>query len=267
MALWQRDEAPDPVEVQSFHTERAREDALDAAEVYLDGAGIVANSLKGRLVRSGDDTLAVHYGRITTRITVEKAHEGSRVRVTRKGQAPLEDTRTWLVGLGLGGFVLAWALAWYNARATEALPPLVMITFFFLALIGVVVALYVVDRSLERRSTSLTRSLEDAMRGDPLLVLQREVDGLERSSSIANGILAYCAMLILEFLIFVILLSDGVRQGIDEAVTLEVMRAGFGLPVVPAVLFGLGWFWATNRLHGERMALVERRFRRLGAGS
>lgn len=243
--------------MQSFMTARGPHAALDAAEVYLEGAGVVATPLQGRLERTGD-ALVVHYGRITTRIRVEERAKGTAVDVARRGRVPLEDTRSWIFGLGVGGFLLGWGLAWYNSRAQSSLPPMVTMTLFFLGIFGAVLGLYFVDRSLERRSQSLVASLEDAMRGDPFLVLQREVDSLERTSAIANGVLAYCVCLVLEFIAFAIALDVG--TAVDRANSLNVMPASFGLPVVPAVLFGLVWFAVVNRRHRHRLALVERRF-------
>lgn len=253
------DDTPSGERTQTFRTARSASDALDATEAYLDGAGTVTAALRGRLVRTGND-LVVHYGRVTTHVNVRAVGNGSEVHIARRGRAPLEETRRWLFGLGIIGFVLAWGLAWYNAGAQDALSPLVTITLFFLGIVATVIGLYVIDLSLERRSASLLHSLEDAVKGDALLVLQREVDGLERSSSVANAILFYCVSLLVEFLVFVILLGDAdIRDNINEAVTLDVMRAVFALPVVPAILFGLVWFFAANRLHGERIRLVARR--------
>ncbi len=251
---------PEDGNLQSFTTHRGPHEALDAAQVYLEGAGTVAPKLQGQLERAGD-ALVVHYGRITTRIHAHKHASGTRLDVVRRGRVPLEETRRWLFGLGLGGFFLGWGLAWYNSRAQDALPPLVTMTLFFLAIFGVIVMLYVIDRSLEKRSGSLVRSLKDAMQGDPLLVLQREVDGLERSSAIANAVLAYCVFLIVEFIAFAVTL--GVGTAVDRAVALQVMPASFGLPVVPAAIFGAVYFWLSNRQHRTRFELVERRFANL----
>lgn len=242
--------------VQSFQTERTPAQALDAAEAYLEGAGVVATPLQGRLERTGNG-LVVHHGRITTTILAKRESGGSRVEVSRGGRAPLEDTRKWLFAIGIGGFLLGWGLAWYNSRAQDALPPLVTMTLFFLGLIGFIVLLFVVDRSLEHRSASIIRSLEDAVQGDPLLVLQREIDGLERSSAIANSVLFYCVALVVEFIAFAITL--GVGTTVDRAIALEIMPASFGLPIIPAVLFGVIWFFSVNRIHETRMGLVERR--------
>lgn len=254
------DDAPPDEGVQSFHTQRSPEQALEAAEEYLEGAGILAASLQGRFVRAGDE-LVVHHGRITTTISARADARGSAVKLVRQGKAPLEETRGWVFGLGLAGFVLAWGLAWYNARANDALSPLVTITLYFLGLVAVIVGLYVFDRSLERRGASLMRSLEDAMQGDPLLVLKREVDGLERSSGIANAVLFYCASIILEFLVFVLILADdGIRAGIDEAVTLDVMKAVAAIPIVPAILFGLVWYFVSGRIHRERFQVLRERY-------
>lgn len=257
------DDTPAEAKTQSFRTTRSPNAALDAAEAYLEGAGVVAAPLRGRMVRTGDD-LVVHYGRIVTNISAHQAANGADVHIARRGRYPLEDTRRWVFGLGILGFALAWGLAWYNADAERALSPLVTITFFFMGIIATVVGLYVIDRSLERRGGEVLRSLEDAIKGDPLLVLQREVDGLERSSSVANAILFYCVGLFIEFIVFLILVSEkSIWETIDQDLTLAFMRAVFGLPIVPAVLFGLIWFAASNRLHNQRMALVERRLRAL----
>lgn len=239
---------------QVFEVPRSPSEALDAAAAYLEGAGRVAPGLEGRMERFGD-RIAVHHGsvRTTVRAVPVEEHGGSRVEVLRRGRAPLEDTRRWLVLLGLGGFLVAWALTVYNERAAQALPPLVTMAVFFLAVVAAIAVLFVADRSLERRSLSLMRSLEDAMRGDPVAVLRREVDALERSSAMAGGLLFYCAALLVEFLVFVVVLSDGVRQGIDEAAALGSMRFGFLIPVAPALAFGLASFWVLNRLHGRRL--------------
>ncbi len=241
---------------QTFRTRRTPAQALDAAEVYLEGAGIVATPLQGSMERSGNG-LVVHHGRITTVINATRTDDGSAVEVTRSGRAPFEDTRRWLFAIGIGGFLMGWGLAWWNSRAQEALPPLVTMTLFFLGLMAAIVLLFVVDRTLERRSASIVESLEDAINGDALLVLQREIDGLERSSSIANGAIFYCVSLFAEFIAFAITL--GVGRAVDQANALEVMPASFGIPVIPAVAFGLIWFFSTNSIHAKRMQLVERR--------
>ncbi len=250
------DDLPVDASVQTFHTDRDPHAALDAAQVYLEGAGVVAPPLQGHLERQGD-ALVVHYGRVTTHIRARKASGGSELEVARRGRGPLEETRRWVFGLGIGGFFLGWGLSWYNSRSQDALPPLVTMTLFFMGILGAIIGLYVIDRSLESRSQSLIGSLRDAMQGDPFLVLQREVDGLERSSSIANGILFYCAALVVEFIAFAVTL--GVGDAVDRAVATDLMPASFGLPIIPAVTFGLIWFAVTNRRHKERMALVERR--------
>lgn len=243
---------------QSYTVARSPHDCLDAAEAYLEGAGTVAPGLKGRMERYGD-ALAVHHGRIRTTVTARETAEGTRIDAQRSGEAPLEDTRRWVLALGLGGLVVAWALTFYNERAATALSPLVTLTLFFLGVVAILVVLFVADRSLERRSESIVLSLEEAMKGDPLLVLRREIDALERSSALANGLIFYCAALLLEFLIFVIVLSEGVREGIDEAAALEALRFGFLIPVAPALLFAFVNWWVANRTHRERLALVERR--------
>lgn len=245
---------------QSFTVQRSPHDAMEAAAAYLEGAGTVSARMRGRLERYGDE-LVVHHGRIRTTVSAQPTDRGTRMEVRRAGPEPLAETRGWLYGLGLGGFLVAWALSWYNERAQSALPPLVTITFFFLGLLAVVVGLYVMDRSLERRSRSLVLSLEDAVRGDPLLVLQREVTALQRSAALANALLFYCAALVVELLVFVVLLSDEVRPAIDEAVTLDVMRWGFTLPIAPAVAFGLVLWGVQARVHQARLGLVERRLR------
>ncbi len=244
--------------LQSFTTHRNPHDALDAAQVYLEGAGTVTPALQGSLERTGD-ALVVHHGRVTTRIRATEHASGTRLEVVRRGRVPLEDTRRWLFGLGIGGFLVGWGLAWYNSQAQDALPPLVTMTLFFVAIFAAIVMLYVIDRSLEKRSGSLVGSLKDAMQGDPLLVLRREVDGLERSSAIANGVLAYCVFLIIEFIAFSVTL--GVGTAFDRAVALELMPASFGLPVIPAVAFGALYFVYSNRKHNGRFDLVERRLR------
>lgn len=241
---------------QVFEVSRSPSEALDAAEAYLDGAGLVAPSLQGGMERFGD-RIAVHHGRIKTTVRAVAEGAGSRVEVVRRGQAPLEDTRRWLVVLGLGGFLVAWALTIYNDRTAGLLSPMVTMTVFFLAVVAAIAVLFVADRSLERRSQSLMRSLEDAMRGDPVQVLRREVDALERSGAMANGLLFYCAALLVEFLVFIVVFSDGVRQGIDEAVAVETMRFGFLIPLGPALLFAGIWFVAMNRVHGRRFVSLQ----------
>lgn len=195
----------------------------------------------------------VHHGEIQTRISAEKTDAGCTVSVERAGKVPLEGTRTWVFVAGIVGFVLAWALAWYNDGG-GGLSAFVTITFFFLGMTALVTVLYLVDRSLEHRGVALCQSLEDAMRGDPDVVLRREIDALERTSSIANAVLFYCGALILEFIIYVILFQDGIREGINEAVAADTMMGGFGYPVIPAILFGLGWFWYVNKVHKDRFA-------------
>lgn len=254
VALPPNDDVSD-ASTQSFQVAKPAVSALADAKTYLSGAGDVAPGLKGSLLEDGDG-IVVHHGRVQTRISALDTDDGADVRVERSGTAPLAETRTWVFAAGIIGFVLAWGLAWYNAN-NGGLAPLVTISLFFLAMTAVVTVLYVVDRSLETRGASLCRSLQDAMEGNPETILRREIDALERTSSIANGVLFYCASLIVEFLVFVVLLSEGIREGIDEAVTFEVMKAGFGIPLIPAVLFGLGWFYYTNRVHKDRFALRE----------
>lgn len=244
--------------MQAFQVDRDADEVLDAAERYLEGAGSVAASLRGRIERQGD-ALVIQHGRVRTRIGATPRDGGTHVVVSRHGRAPLEDTRVLLFGVGIAGFVLAWALAWYNEKAAEGLSPLVTIALFFTGLLGAVVGLYIVDRSLERRSRSLMESLEDAMRGDPYVVLEREVAGLDRTAAVADGLLFYCVSLVVEFIIFVILLSEGVRGAIDQAVTLEVMRWGFGLPVLPAALFGAVYYVGTRRAHEARLRRLPQR--------
>ncbi len=250
------DEGPDWE--QTFTVERSPHDALDAAEVYLNGAGIVAGRLQGKLERRGD-SIVIHHGRVATEVSanpIQGAPTRTKVAVHRTGRVPLEDTRGWLGFLALAATVLGWGLAAYNRSNPGFLSPMVTISLFFAAILAVIVVLYVVDRSMERRSRSIVLSLEDAIRGDPLLVLRREVDALEKQMAVANGILFYALALVLEFVVFVTLLGNGV----SDAVTLEVMRWGFGIPIVPAVVFAGLYFLASNRLHQERFQLVERRY-------
>ncbi len=254
------DEGPDWE--QTFTVERSPHDALDAAEVYLNGAGIVAGGLRGNLERSGD-SLIVHHGRVATRVSatpVAGAAGRTRMAVHRTGSVPLEDTRGWLGFMALAATVLGWGLAAYNRRNPEFLSPMVTISLFFAAILAVIIAVYVVDRSMERRSRGLVMSLEDAIRGDPFLVLRREVDALEKQMSLANGLLFYALALAAEFVVFTTLLG----YGVDDAVTLEVMRWGFTLPILPAVLFGGLYFLVVNRLHQQRFQLVERRYNHRG---
>ncbi len=242
---------------QSFTVDRDPEAAIAAAEVYLHGAGAVNPSLQGRMERFGTE-LAVHHGRIRTTITATETSAATRVEVRRMGQAPLEETRRWLYAVGLGGFLVALGLTLYNDRAAQALPPLATLAIFFLAVVLVLAVLFVADRSLERRSESIVMSIEDAMRGDPLAVLQREVDALERSSSLANGLIFYCAALLVEFLVFVIVLSDGIRDAIDEVAALNTLRFGLLIPIAPALLFaGIYFLWA-NRIHNDRFGQLNR---------
>jgi hypothetical protein len=244
-------DAASDAESQSFHLDVSSEDALAAASKYLTAAGQVAPGLQGDLqVKS--DHLVIHYGRVRTRIATEDAPGGCNVTIERDGAPPLEGTRTWVFVSGIIGFVMAWALAWYNSGG-GGLSAFVTISLFFLGMTALVSVLYLVDRSLEQRGVSLCRSLEDGMRGDPNTIVRREIDALERTSSMANGVLFYCASLIIEFFAFIIVWSDGVRDGINEAVTLDVMKAGFAMPIAPAILFGFAWFWYVNRVHRERL--------------
>ncbi len=245
----------DPELAQSFVVPTTRHEAIDRAEEYLAGAGRIAPALQGRMERFGDG-LAVHHGRIETRITATETSASTRIEVRRHGQAPLEDTRKWLVAVGLGGFLIALGLTLYNERAADALPPLLTIAIFLLAVVAVLAVLFVADRSLERRSESLLLSLEDAMRGDPEGVLRREIDLLERSSSLANGLIFYCASLIIEFLIFVIVLSDGIRDGINEAAALDALRFGLLIPIAPALAFAGIYFVWSNKQHDRRFGLL-----------
>ncbi len=245
------DDTFDPEMGQSFMVDRAPDDAIDAAEAYLQGAGHVTPAWQGRMERLGG-SLAVHHGRIRTTITAQPTSAATRVHVTREGQAPLEDTRQWLYALGLGGFLMALGLTWYNDRAANALPPLFTIAIFLVAVVLVLAVLFVADRSLERRSESIVMSIEDAMKGDPLSTLQREIDALEKSSSLANGLVFYCAVLIVEFLIFVIVMSDGIREGINEAAALDALRFGLLIPIAPALLFAGAYFLWTNKQHADR---------------
>lgn len=258
-------EEVDPERVQAFSVDRPPGAALDAASVYLEGAGLVSPGLAGAIERDGD-SLVVHHGRLRTRIEAVREGASTTVHVTRTGRAPLEASRNWLYVMGLLGTLLAWGLAVYNDRSLDPFNPLVTLAIFFAALIAAVVVLYVVDRSMERRVRHLMGSLEDAVRGDPVLVLAREVAGLERQAALVNALLFYCAAIVVEFLVFAILLSDGVRAAIDEAATLRAMRTGFLIPVVPAALFGALYLTAIRRLHRTRLELVERRAGRAGRG-
>ncbi len=240
---------------QRFVVEQSPQAALDRAHTYLEGAGTVATQLAGHVERRPKSLVARH-GRVDTHVTASLEAAGTVVEVRRHGEAPLENTRQWLIGAGIGGFLIAWALAVFNRRQEEFLDPLVTVTLFFVGMMALVVVLYFVDRSLERRSQSLILGLEDAVRGDPLLVLRREVDALERSSSVANAILFYFACLLVEFIVFAILWTEGIREAIDQVVTLQVMRTGFLLPVVPALAFGLIYRFAARRIHRDRFALV-----------
>lgn len=237
---------------QSFVVPRTVQQALDDAETYLVGAGKISPPLAGRLERVGTQ-LAVHHGRIRTTVTASATPSATHVDLTRVGQAPLEDTRKVILSLGLGGFLLALGLSLYNDRASAGLPPLVTLAVFFVGVVLVLGVLFVADRSLERRSESLVRSLEDAMQGAPLDVLRREIHALERSTALANGLIFYCAALIVEFLIFIIVLSDGIRDGINEVAALDAMRYGLLIPILPALLFAGAYFFWANRVHGARL--------------
>lgn len=251
------DDRLDPDMAQSFTVDRDPDTAIEAAATYLHGAGAISPSLQGRMERFGT-SLAVHHGRIRTSINATATSAATRVEVRRSGQAPLEETRRWLYAIGLGGFLIAVALTWYNEQAAEALPPLATVAVFFLAVVLVLAVLFVADRSLERRSESIIMSIEDAIKGDPMQVLQREVDALERSSSLANGLIFYCGALLLEFLVFIIVLSDGIREGINEAAALQTLRFGLLIPIAPALLFaGLYFVWV-NRVHDDRFGQLRR---------
>ncbi len=242
---------------QSFTVSRDPEAAIKAAETYLHGAGTISPSLQGRMERFGTK-LAVHHGRIRTSINATETSAATRIDVRRTGQAPLEETRRWLYAVGLGGFLVALGLTLYNERAASALPPMATIAVFFLAVVLVLAVLFVADRSLERRSESIVMSIEDAIRGDPVEVLHREIDALERSSSLANGLIFYCGALLLEFLVFVIVLSDGIRQAINEVAALNTLRFGLLIPIAPALVFaGVYFVWA-NRVHDERFRQLKR---------
>ncbi len=241
---------------QTFTVERSAHDVLDDAAQYLEGAGVIAPKLRGTLERYGD-ALAIHHGRIETRITAQEAPGGTRVDVTRHGQAPLEETRRWILGLGLGGFLLAWAVTFYNEAQGGALHPLWTITLFLVGLVATVAVLYVADKSLESRSEGLILSLEDAVRGKPEIVLHREIDALERSSALANGFLFYCGSLLVAFFVYAIVFSDGVRAAIDAEAALTTMRFVFLFPIVPAALFSWAYFAYQNKVHRERMALLD----------
>lgn len=251
------DDRVDPDMAQSFTVDRDPEAAIAAAQAYLEGVGTISPSLQGRMERFGTK-LAVHHGRIRTTISATETSAATRIEVRRSGQAPLEETRRWLYAVGLGGFLVAVGLTLYNEKAASALPPLATMALFFLAVVLVLAVLFVADRSLERRSESIVMSIEDAIKGDPVAVLHREIDALERSSSLANGLIFYCGALLLEFLVFVIVLSDGIRQAIDEVAALNTLRFGLLIPIAPALVFaGINFVWA-NRIHNDRFAHIRR---------
>lgn len=252
-----QDAVPEESLHQVFTVDTAPKKVLDQATRYLEAAGTVSPALEGRIDRFGD-SLAVHHGRIETRINVVAAEQGSKVEVHRHGQAPLEDTRSWLLLLGLGGFIVAWFLTFYN-ESRGGLHPLVTMMLFLGGFVVSATVLFVADRSLERRSERLVLSLQDAVQGDPLLVLQREMDALERSSALANGLLFYVAGLLASFIIYAILFSPDVVTSIDEAVAFQTMRFVFLFPIVPSLIFAGIYFGAQNNLHAKRMATVTAR--------
>ena len=237
---------------QAFTVARSPKDVLDAAQTYLDGAGTVSPRLRGRMERFGD-ALAIHHGRIETRITTSEAPGGTRVEVLRRGQKPLEDTRKWLLLLGLGGFLLAWAVTFYNETQGGALHPLLTIGLFLAALVATASVLYVADRSLERRSEGLVLALQDAVQGDPVTVLRQETRDLERSSATANGLLFYCAGLVISFVIYAILWSPEVVRDIDQAAALTTMRFVFLFPLLPALAFAGIYLTTQRRAHRRRL--------------
>lgn len=245
--------------VQSFHVAKNAHDALDDAQVYLEGAGIVAPRLHGQVERQAD-SLVMHHGRIETKIQVEASGDDTKVTVTRTGQAPLEETRRWFYGAGLGGFMIAWLLAVYNENASQAFNPLLTILVFFIGIFSMMVVLYVADRSMERRSEGLVLSLEDAMAGNAMQVLRREMQALNRVGSIVNGGLGYFALLMVAYLLHVILLSPGVREGIDSALTIEVMRYTFTLPIIPALLFGGMYYVINSNRYQQKLQEVQDKF-------
>lgn len=242
---------------QRFTVPEAPAQALSNAQAFLEGLGHVSPRLGGTLERFGD-RLVVHHGPVRTTVAARPGHEGTRVEVLRQGRAPWSGTRRWLVGVGLAAFLSAWALAVFQQRLESALTPLVAITLFLLGLAALAGILFLVDGFLERRGRDLLRSLEDAVRGDPMLVLRREVEADSRSTAGANALLFYFAALLAEAAVFVLLFSDGVRQGIDQALTLRFMRAGSLLPLVPAALFGLLWWVWARRTDARRLQEVLR---------
>jgi hypothetical protein len=244
---------------QAFTSRHDAKTVLDRAASYLDGIGFVAPPLRGRMERFGD-ALAIHHGRIETRITTRPAAigAGTRVEIHRHGRPPLADTRRSLLAMGLGGFLLAWLLTFYNERQGGVLHPLVMITLYLLGLVATVAVLYVADRSLERRSATLVLAVEDAVEGDPTLVLRREMDGLDWSGSLANGFLFYCAGLVASFIAYAIVFSPDVVRDIDRAVAVATMRFAFLFPILPALLFTAIYYRMVNRRHHERIDLFAR---------
>lgn len=247
------DATPEESLHQVFSVPKAPDVCLNAAAAYLEGAGRVTPKLAGRLERFGD-SLAVHHGRIVTRVQTEANQTGTRVEITRRGQRPLENTRRWLLLLGLGGFLLAWGLTFFQESRTTGLSPVLTMMLFLGALVATVAVLFVADRSLERRSEGLVLALEDAMKGDPHAVLRREIDLLERGTALGSGFLFYCAGLVASFIIYAILWSPEIVRDIDQAVALTTMRFVFLFPIVPALLFALGHFLWQNRVHARALA-------------
>lgn len=242
-------------EGHQFHVAAPPGRVLDRAEAYLRGAGAVSPSLRGEVQRV-EDRIAVRHGRVETTVAVRAAPDGSRVEVRRSGQGPLAGMRHWLIGLGLTGFLVVWAFAVLERRASSLLPPLVTITLFLAGLAALIAVLYVVDAGLERRSRGLVLGLEAALDGRPLEVLRAQVAALDRSVAVANGLLFYFAALFVELLVFIVLLRGSVREAIDAALAIEVMRVGFLLPLLPAGLYGVVFWWVQRRVHGRRLAGV-----------
>lgn len=249
------DATPEESLHQVFTVQRAPGDALDDATTYLDGVGFVAPALRGRVERFGDH-LAVHHGRIETRIRVEATPNGAKVEVTRKGQAPLEDTRRWMLVLGLGGFLLAWGVTFFNERG-GGLHPMMVVGLFLVGLVLTVAVLFVADRSLERRSEAIVLAVEEAMRGQPRDVLAVQVQDFDRSTSLANGFLFYCAGLVVAFFAYAIVFSDGVRAAIDVDAALTTMQFVFLFPLLPALIFAAIHYQVQRRGHMARLARLQ----------
>ncbi|MGB1586976.1 MAG: hypothetical protein ACPHID_08050 [Thermoplasmatota archaeon] len=237
---------------QVFSLPRPAGDALDDATTYLQGVGFVAPKLRGRVERFGD-SLAVHHGRIETRIRVESEGDASRVEVTRKGQAPLEDTRRWMLVLGLGGFLLAWGVTFFNERGA-GLHPMLVIGLFLVGLVLTVAVLFVADRSMERRSEAIVLALEDAMHGNPREVLDVQILEFDRSTSLANGFIFYCAGLVVAFFAYAVVFSDGIRAAIDVDAALTTMQFVFLFPILPALAFAGIYYLFQRRGHQARLA-------------